>query len=122
VEFILHSPQKAGNVPKPPRLKISRPYTPEVLLKNVNALGIRCIDDNDKEGIQKFFKKVGRIQRLIQERDKTFETTLGFIPGYDNVLKAWVPEFAMGEIPSPKAVFILKDKVRFPLYIFSFTC
>ena len=118
VDFILYSPQKARRAPK---LKVPKPYTPEFLLDNMNALGIRAMDPSKKKKIREFFGLVGGIHELIQSRDKSVETTPECIPGYDNLLKDWVPKFAVGEIPSKMAALDLTDReVRLLLCIASF--
>lgn len=107
VDFILYSPQKARLAPK---LKVPKPYTPEWLLDNMTAVGIKVMDPKNKKKIHEFFKLVGGIHDLIQGRDKSAEANPGFIPGYDNILKGWIPKFAGGEIPSDRDVLELTDR------------
>lgn len=49
VEFVLQSPQKARSVRKPGKINVPKPYTQDILLKNIDALWIRTMDPNDKE-------------------------------------------------------------------------
>lgn len=120
VEFVLQSPQKARSVGKPGKLIVPKPYTPEILLKNMDALGIKPMDPNNKEEVWKFFELVANMLQLVQGRDKSIEERPGCIPGYDNVLKDWVPRYGIGDIPSKMAALSLTDEVRLlQLYPFS---
>lgn len=112
VEFVLRSPQKARSVRKPGKIMVPKPYTPDVLLKNMDSLGIRAMDPNNKEEVWNFFELVANMLQLIQGRDKSIEKRPGCIPGYDNVLKDWVPRYGIGDIPSKMAALSLTDEVR----------
>lgn len=62
---------------------------------------------------------MANIHQLIQRRDKSIEKTPECIPGYDNILKDWVPKYGIGDIPSKMAALSLTDEVRFlQLYLF----
>ena len=102
--YVLYSPVKKQPVQK-------KHYSPQGLLRNMDAWGIEPIDPENTNDILDFFCNLGNLRNLMKYRDKRFDKQPGWIPGYQLVLKDWVPQNAIEDIPSKEAVLLLEDKV-----------
>ena len=87
---------------------------PQFFIKNFDTLGIPVLEPGREIN---FFNSLAGLRKLIEEQDQTVERGV-CIPAYDNVLKDWVPKFAMGYLPSENAPLKLQKDVRILFHMY----
>jgi hypothetical protein len=107
--YVLYSACKKQSQPSPAAK--TKDYSPQGLLRNMDAWGIEPIDPENEAEILQFFLELGKLRGLVKSRNKSLDKQPGSIPGYDSILDNWVTQYAVGAIPSREAVSVLEGKV-----------
>jgi hypothetical protein len=107
--YILYSSCEKPSQPLPAGR--TKNYSPQGLLRNMDAWGIEPIDPENEAKILQFFLELGGLRGLVKFRNKSLDKQPGSIPGYDGILDNWVTQYAVEAIPSREAASLLEGKV-----------